>query len=92
MVTPSVTNSPCVLSRLALQRGMTEKHPLVEYAESAGTSIAAIAEKAGCSRMTLYRIMAGGNTTTDQLSKICAATGGKVRPADFFRPSKQEVA
>lgn len=71
---------------------MEAKHPLVSYVERTGTSLAAIAKKAGCSRMTLYRIMDGGNTTTDQLSKISAATGGEVSPADFFRAPAKESA
>lgn len=58
---------------------MTENvHPLIAFSNRTGKSITSIAKDAGCSRMTLYRIMNGGNTTTDQLKRISAATGGAV--------------
>lgn len=42
--------------------------------------------------MTLYRIMGGGNTTKEQLERICAATDGVLSPADFFTPSPRKEA
>lgn len=69
---------------------MTRKHPLITYARKTGTSMEAIAEKAGCSRMTLYRVMKGENATVDLLSRISNATGGKV-PVTALLP-KQETA
>lgn len=63
---------------------MSKTHPLVEYATRKGLSLEAIAQKAGCSRMTLYRIMGGGNTTTDMLQKISDATDGEVPVSAFL--------
>lgn len=62
-----------------------KQHPLIKYAADNGMSLEAIAEKAGCSRQTLYRLMAGDNTTLDMLQKVSAATGGKV-PVTAFLP------
>lgn len=74
------------MSRLALQEGMTTKHPLVKFAAETGTSLTKIAKDAGCSRTTLYRIMDGEeNTTVDMLRRISAATGGKVDVAELIR-------
>jgi len=45
----------------------------------------AIARDAGCSRMTLYRLVKGEqNATIDLLQRVSAATGGAVKPADFM--------
>lgn len=77
-----------------LQDGM-EQHPLIKFSNEADVSIAAIAEKAGVSRMTLYRLMKGEqNATIDLLSRVSAATDGKVPVSAFLpSPSKQgEVA
>lgn len=68
----------------------TEAHPLVTYSKSAGKSLHSIALKANCSRMTLYRVMKGDNTTTDLLQRISDATGGKVKVADFL-PRRETV-
>jgi DNA-binding phage protein len=62
-------------------------HPLAKFSADANISIAAIAEKAGVSRMTIYRLMKGEqNATIDLLTKVSAATGGKV-PVSAFLPS-----
>lgn len=67
------------------------KHPLQNFAEDAGVSIAEIATRAGCSRMTIYRVMDGKqNTTVRLLERISAATGGVVSVADLL--PKQEPA
>lgn len=64
-----------------------EQHPLAKFSADANISIAAIAEKAGVSRMTIYRLMKGEqNATIDLLTKVSAATGGKV-PVSAFLPS-----
>lgn len=68
---------------------MDRKHPLIEYAARKNLSLQAIAEKAGCSRMTLYRLMAGENATVEMLQKVSAATDGDV-PASAFLPAEQE--
>ncbi|TPK14140.1 helix-turn-helix domain-containing protein [Mesorhizobium sp. B2-5-11] len=62
---------------------MAHIHPLIEFSKRTGKSITAIAKDAECSRMTLYRIMDGANTTTDQLRKIIAACDGEV-PFEAF--------
>lgn len=61
------------------------KHPLVKYLNRTGRTMTEIAEKAGCSRMTLYRLIKGEqNATIDLLSKISAATDGEVPAATFI--------
>lgn len=73
-----------------LQEGM-EQHPLAQFSETENVSIAAIAEKAGVSRMTLYRLMKGEqNATIDLLKKVSEATGGKVPVSAFLPPTSQE--
>lgn len=69
---------------------MSTQHPLVEYAKKNGESMKAIAERAGCSRMQLYRVMNGENTTTNLLERISAATGGKVKVVHLL--AKPETA
>lgn len=66
---------------------MDKKHPLIVYAANSGNSLEVIAEKAGCSRMTLYRIMTGKqNATIGLLQRVSDATGGEV-PLAAFLPS-----
>ena len=65
---------------------MSTKHPLIEYAAQEGKSLSEIAKKAGCSRMTLYRLVTGKqNATIDMLQKVSAATDGRV-PVSAFLP------
>lgn len=60
------------------------QHPLLAYAERSGVTVTAIAEKAGCSRMTLYRLVNGEqNATIDLLRRVSEATGGEV-PVEAF--------
>jgi len=56
----------------------SEKHPLMKHLKSTGESLASFARRTEMSRMQLYRIMAGENTTVDRLKKISAATEGVV--------------
>lgn len=66
----------------------TQKHPLTEYATETKRSLEDIANEAGCSRMTLYRLMAGEqNATIGLLQRVSAATGGKV-PVSAFIPTE----
>lgn len=70
----------------------TTKHPLIEYAAAEGRSLEDIAKAADCSRMTLYRLMAGEqNATIGLLQRVSAATGGKV-PVSAFLPAELEKA
>lgn len=56
-----------------------KSHPLAVYVATTGKSMTAIAIKAECSRMTLYRLMKGEhNATMDLLKRISAATDGEV--------------
>lgn len=58
---------------------MNQEHAIIEYAKRTKTTVSAIAEKAKCSRMTLYRLMRGEqNATLDLLQRISAATEGQV--------------
>lgn len=65
---------------------MEPKHPLIAYADRSGKTVTAIAKKAGCSRMTLYRLINGEqNATLDLLSRVSAATDGEVPVSVFLR-------
>jgi transcriptional regulator with XRE-family HTH domain len=67
------------------------QHPLAKFSSENNISIAAIAEKAGVSRMTIYRLMKGEqNATIDLLTRVSAATGGKVTANDFL-PTPSET-
>jgi len=71
---------------------MAQAHPLFEYAKRSGQSVNDIAVKAGCSRMTLYRLVQGKqNATIDLLERVCQATDWEVPVEAFLRP-KPEVA
>lgn len=64
-------------------------HPLMLYATRPGNSLAKIAVAAGCSRVTLYRLMKGEqNATIDLLKRVSAATGGEV-PINAFLDSER---
>lgn len=55
------------------------KHPLTEWLERTGTTLEALAQRSGTSRMHLWRLMKGrGNFTTDLLGAVSDATGGEV--------------
>lgn len=58
---------------------MSTEHAIIEYSKRTKTTVTAIAARAECSRMTLYRLMRGEqNATLDLLQRISAATGGQV--------------
>jgi DNA-binding phage protein len=64
---------------------MIEEHPLSRFSRASGKTVMAIAKDAGCSRMTLYRLMRGEqNATIDLLQRVSAATGGEVSVSDLF--------
>lgn len=59
------------------------------YASRSGTSLAKIAADAGCSRVTLYRLMKGEqNATIDMLKRVSAATGGEVPVSAFLEGAR----
>lgn len=71
--------------------GMSQAHPLIEYASRPGHSMSKLARDAGCSRMTLYRLMRGEqNATIDLLKRVSAATGGEV-PVSALFPNEGEA-
>lgn len=71
---------------------MSDVHPLIRYSRDAGKSVMEIAKDAGCSRMTLYRLVRGEqNATIDLLKRVSDATGGAVTAADFLpRPASSD--
>lgn len=77
---------------------MTTPHPLLAYSRSSGKTVHQIAREAGCSRMTLYRLMKGEqNATIGLLQRVSEATNGAVSAEDFFpqpapQPQQGEVA
>lgn len=72
---------------------MTHKHPLQAYVEKTGKTVTAIAKMAGCSRMTLYRLMNGEqNATVSLLERVSAATDGEVPVGAFFGSPTQDSA
>lgn len=66
-----------------------EKHPLMAHLKSTGESLASFARRTEMSRMQLYRIMAGENTTVDRLKKISAATEWVVPVSAFTGEAHQ---
>jgi transcriptional regulator with XRE-family HTH domain len=68
---------------------MTTTHPLILYTERTGKTVSQIAKAAGCSRMTLYRLVKGEqNATIDLLQRVSAATDGAVTTSDLL-PAEQ---
>lgn len=63
-----------------------EAHPLVSYAKRTGRTTTEIATAAGCSRMTLYRLIKGEqNATVELLQRVSKATNGEV-PIEALLP------
>lgn len=78
-----VTSLPKHRSRRA--QAPAGAHPLLDYVRRTGTTLHQIARDAGCSRMTLYRMMRGEqNATIGLIQRVSAATGGAVTAEDFF--------
>lgn len=69
---------------------MSTRHPLISHLKETGVSLTDFARKAEMSRMQLYRIINGGNTTLDRLKKISELTGGKVTANDFASREAQQ--
>jgi transcriptional regulator with XRE-family HTH domain len=62
-----------------------EQHPLITHLKSKGESLTDFAKRLNMSRMQLYRIMRGENTTIDRVHLISEATGNKVPVSAFLR-------
>ncbi|MDI6838952.1 MAG: helix-turn-helix domain-containing protein [Rhizobiaceae bacterium] len=62
----------------------TEHHPLIMHLRSRGESLSSFAKRLNMSRMQLYRIMNGENTTTGRIRLISEATGGAVPMTAFI--------
>ena len=77
-----------------LQEGMNEiAHPLTRYLAETNQTVTAFAERVGVSRMQVYRIIKGGNTSVERLRKISAATDGRVSVGDLIdAPAPSEAA
>lgn len=66
---------------------MSAKHPLQEYLDRTGRTLVSVAQEAGCSRMTLHRLMRNEqNATIDLLTRVSAATGGQVPTSALLPP------
>lgn len=63
---------------------MKQLHPLFSYAASSGVTITQIAKRAGCSRMTLYRLIRGEQNATIELLRNVSAATDNVVPIDAF--------
>lgn len=73
------------MSRLAIQAGMeNEKHPLMQYLKANGESVTDFARRIGFSRMRVYRIVKGENTSTESIKQLVAATNGAVPVTAFI--------
>ena len=70
----------------------TQPHPLIAHLKAKGESLTGFAKRTNMSRMQLYRIMAGENTTTSRLRLISDATEGKVSVSDFLPKQTEAVA
>lgn len=69
-----------------------EAHPLVSYAKRTGRTTTEIATAAGCSRMTLYRLIKGEqNATIELLKRVSNATNGEV-PVEALLPQQGAAA
>lgn len=80
-----VTFFACVLSRLAIQEGMEhETHPLFAYLKANGETVTDFARRVGFSRMRVYRIVKGENTSTESIKQLVAATNGAVPVTAFI--------
>jgi hypothetical protein len=62
----------------------TEPHPLTEYLKRSGESLTSFSSRVGMSRVHLYRIIRGANTSTDKIKAITDATNGDVPVSAFF--------
>ena len=72
---------------------MAQEHPLIKYVGKTGKTITAIAKEAGCSRMTLYRLINGEqNATVDLLRRVSAATGNEVPVGAFLIKQPERAA
>lgn len=63
----------------------TEQHPLIAHLKSKGESLTDFAKRLNMSRMQLYRIMRGENTTIERVHLISEATGNKVPVSVFMK-------
>lgn len=72
-----------------LQELMVEtKHPLTKYLSDTNQTVTAFAERVGVSRMLVYRVIKGGNTSVERLRQISAATNGAVSIGDLISPTE----
>lgn len=64
-------------------------HPLKAYRDRNGISLAKLAEAAGTTRQSLFRIEAGTQSPTlEMMARICAATDNEVTANDFMSANR----
>ena len=69
------------------------KHPIAAYLKASGLSREELSERAGISRMTLWRIMSGkGEHSTATLKAVSDATGNAVSLAQLVEPDAENEA
>ena len=60
------------------------EHPLKRHLAETGETLTSFADRNGISRMHIYRVMKGVNTSVDRLRRLSEATGGAVTISDFI--------
>lgn len=72
---------------------MMKPHPLAKYLNAEGLKLRQFAAKCDSTAASLSRIIRGEQTPSLGLvQRICAASAGKVSPADFFDAPKRNDA
>ena len=62
-----------------------KQHPLKTFLKETGESQSDFAKRIDVSRTTVHRIIKReGNFSMGLISDVCSATGGRVKPSDFF--------
>lgn len=71
---------------------MSDKHPMLDWVENNGTTIAALAVAADCSESHLRNIFAGRKEASLSLAKRLSEYSGSKIPMDaFLRPVEARV-
>lgn len=73
------------MSRETIQGVMeNQTHPLMQYLKANGETVTDFAARVGFSRMRIYRIVNGENTSTSSIKQLVAATNGAVPVSAFI--------
>lgn len=65
-------------------------HPLTKYLAETNQTVTAFAERVGVSRMLVYRVINGGNTSVERIRQISAATNGAVSIGELIAPAEAD--